>query len=146
MTINDIILLLSLLVSLGALIVSLAYNRTTHVENAYERFLSFWIEMDSCFIEHPSVHKYFYDCEWNNRLPDEGSSEYELALCIAEKFRDVFQYSEQIARDIPKKYKASYYDYMNRIMNTAIYKRMDEKNPIAYSSNHRIGSEYLVQK
>ncbi len=146
MTVNDIILLLSLLVSIGALIVSLTYNKFVHIENSYERFLSFWIEMDSCFIEHSSVHKYFYDSEWNNRIPDEESDDYEIALCIAEKFRDVFQYSEQISKDIPEKYKPSYYDYMNRIMNTAIYKRMDEKNPIMYSKNHRIGSEFLIQK
>lgn len=25
-------------------------------------------------------------------------------------------------------------------------KRMDERNPIAYSKNHNIGSEYLIQK
>lgn len=146
MTLNDIILLFSLLTSLVALFFSLVHDRTTNAELAYEKFFSFWLEMDSCFIDHPSIHKYFYDNAWTNKLPPEVGDDYDLALCVAERFRDVFQYSEQIARNVPSQYKESYYEYMNRIMNTAIYKEMDKKNPIAYTKKYRIGSTFLKSK
>lgn len=87
---DSFILLLTLIVSFAALVISIISGKTNYQEKEYERFLSFWIDMDSCFVEHPEIHKYFYDKDYNRKLPEENSMEFERAICIAEKIQRYF--------------------------------------------------------
>lgn len=86
------------------------------------------------------MHKYFYD----NIMPDpvKDKEDYELGICIAEQFREVFQYSAPLADQLPEfyfDYVKSYEEYMARISNTKIYREADKKNPIQFIKKHTIG-------
>lgn len=133
----------ALIISLGAFVaamISSVYARRSYQDNVYEIFFKMWFTMDQIFIEYPHMHKYFYD----NIMPDPATQkeDYELGICIAEQFREVFQYSAPLADQLPEyyyDYVRSYEDYMARISSTSIYREADKKNPIQFSKQHRIG-------
>lgn len=139
MDMSLLISLFALLVSLITFLIEFVYFRKNYKMERYNAFLSFWVEVDDIFIDYPYLHKYFYDNKYVNEIPY-NENEKELAICIAEKFRDVFQYSEEISYSIDKKYSKSYYEYMHRIQNTKVYKIANALNPIEYEKTTPIGS------
>ena len=114
--------------------------------DVHRQFAEMWFMMDGIFIEYPELHQYFYpsgDIDYRKKLPQDPR-DMERAICIAEKFRDVFQYSEHMAKSIIDLYEgdcASYLMYMQRIQNTEIYKEMNRRNHINIEDRKQIGGE-----
>ena len=75
--------------------------------------------MDQLFIDHPDMHKFFYKDSNNcyaKITPD--MKEYELVLCIAEKFKDVFQYTFPLEKYLNRRDRVSYAKYKEMIMDS----------------------------
>lgn len=103
--------------------------------------------MDEVFVEQPHMHKYFYEVGClipNKNGSDKEKDDYELGICIAEKFREMFQYSEPLTKYISNEFVESYYNYLKKITSTAMYMEADRRNPIQYTTEHKIGD--IVKK
>ena len=94
-------------------------------EQAYQQFAQMWFELDKIFIDHPYMHKYFYKFnekqDYVDLKPEEDN--YDLGICIAEMFCDVFQYSEPLEKYLTKEDRDSYRDYKKMIMACPIVQR-----------------------
>ena len=93
-----------------------------HEAEYYQHFVNYWLETDKLFLQHPQCRKYFYDNADIASL-DQNSRDYELILCFAEYFDDLFVYSETEVLKIhnsslPKEQVNSYLRYMARIKNS----------------------------
>ena len=120
-----IIAVLALAVSVIALIsnfTSNKYERNSFEDQIYQRFVQMWFEMDKVFIEHPEMHKYFYIDKVGNAYAEllSDNKNFELGICIAEMFCDVFQYSQPLEKYLTKDDKESYEDYKKMIMHSPI--------------------------
>lgn len=130
----DIILaVLALVVSAFALISNFTtnkYERNSFEDQVYERFAQMWFDMDQVFISYPHMHKYFYRGGENNgyALMMREDKDFELGICIAEMFCDVFQYSEPLEKYLSKEDKASYEDYKRMIMASPIVQIAKERH------------------
>lgn len=119
--------LFALVVSLIALIsgfISNRYQRISVNEQVYDRFAQMWYDMDQVFIKNPHMHKYFYRLnetgEYASLQPDDG--DFELGICIAEMFEDVFQYSKPLEKYLRAEDRASYMAYKDMIKGAPIVK------------------------
>ena len=94
-------------------------------EQAYQQFAQMWFELDKIFIDHPHMHKYFYKFNEKQDYVDlkPGEDDYDLGICIAEMFCDVFQYSEPLEKYLTKEDSDSYRDYKKMIMACPIVQR-----------------------
>lgn len=131
---SDIISIIAALISLASFYVALVYSKKSYRTSEYNRFLEYWIEMDDIFIKHPEIHKYFYG-NAKDKIPN-NENEKEIAICIAERFRDTFQYSEITSTSIPKDHKESYEEYKERIKATAIYQYACSQNLTLYEKKY----------
>ncbi len=123
----------ALVISLFALIPSFSsskYDKFSFQDQVYERFAQMWFDMDHIFIDHPEMHKYFYKSEITGQyvplLPDD--ERYDLGICIAELFSDVFQYTEPLERHLSDKDRASYLDYKTMITEAPIMLAMQQQH------------------
>ena len=123
----------ALIISMFALIPSFTsnkYEKFSFKDQVYERFAQMWFDMDHIFIEHPEMHKYFYKNERTGEYaqlsPDEAH--YELGICIAEMFSDVFQYTGPLEGHLSDADRRSYADYKNMIMDAPIMKAMRQEH------------------
>lgn len=113
---------MELVFSIVAIVISLLalFNeRTSLHDQAYDRFAQLWFDMDQILIDYPHMRKYFYTDEkgeYTPISPDDGH--YELALCIAERFSDVFQYTEPMEKYLKKEDRRSYIAYKNMIQSS----------------------------
>lgn len=130
---DAIIAVLALVVSLFALIsnfTSNKYERSTFEDQIYQRFAQMWFDMDQVFIAHPEMHKYFYQGGENNgyALLTPEDDNFELGICIAEMFCDVFQYSTPLERYLSEDDRASYVDYKKMIMASPIVQLTQQRH------------------
>ena len=87
---DDMILsLVAIFISSCVLLVTVLqsfYEKRTYQNKVYETFFKMWFLLDGIFIEHPNMHKYFYQVEFKSKVPNSQDhlEEYELGICIAE--------------------------------------------------------------
>ena len=104
-------------------IIALVNDRISLHDQAYDKFSQLWFGMDQLFIDYPHMHKYFYyDDKKNYCLVKKDSTEYELAICIAERFMDVFQYTDPLEKYLKKEDRDSYAEYKKMIMGSPAVK------------------------
>ena len=123
----------ALIISMFALIPSFTsnkYEKISFKDQVYERFAQMWFDMDHIFIEHPEMHKYFYKNEHTGEYACLNSNEehYELGICIAEMFCDVFQYTEPLEAHLSDADRQSYADYKKMILDAPIMKSMRQQH------------------
>lgn len=111
------------IIALVIAIFTFVSERISMRDKAYSKFSDIWLDMDQVFIDHPSLHKYFYTQE----TLDNKSTEYDLALCIAERFLDVFQYTKPLEKYLNKNDRQSYHEYRTKIENSPIMKEAKDK-------------------
>lgn len=123
-----IISVVAIVISVIAIIPSFTSNKIEQMslkEQAYQQFAQMWFELDKIFIDHPHMHKYFYKFsetqEYIDLKPDDEN--YDLGICIAEMFCDVFQYSEPLEKYLTNEDRSSYRDYKKMVMNCPIVQR-----------------------
>lgn len=131
----------ALLVSLIALVsnfISNRYESNSFRNQVYERFAQMWFDMDQILINHPQMRKYFYH-NYNDEYEEISTEneDYQLGLCIAEMFCDVFQYSAPLERYLINEDREGYEDYKKMIMNAPIVKMLVAQND--YRSNSSAG-------
>ena len=106
-------------ISLAALILSIVaivFQRESLKDEAYNRFSQLWFDMDQVFIDHPQMHKYFYRNRDGAYAAIEASHpDYELAVCIAERFCDAFQYTDPMEKYLRAGDRQSYKRYREMI-------------------------------
>ena len=98
-----------------------------HIIEFYHSFISYWLETDKMFIEHPECRKYFYsDISLDNLEID--SDMYQLLMAYAEYFDDLFRYSpaeliKQLREFsvVPIDQIESYIVYMESIMKRPVF-------------------------
>ncbi len=117
---------MELILSIVAIVVSLfaLFNdRTSLHDQAYEKFSQLWLDMDQLFVDHPEMHKYFYK-NHNGEYAEisKDMKEYEQALCIAEKFKDIFQYTSPFEKYLTQSDRKSYNEYKRMILESPIIK------------------------
>lgn len=103
-----------------------------------------WFLLDGIFIEHPNMHKYFYQEEFKSKVPNSQDhlEEYELGICIAEQIREIFQYTEPLIVQLPRKYDrfiVSYKDYFERVSKSQLYVTADKNNRMKYEEYQKVG-------
>ena len=117
---------MEMIISIIALVISLCaffIDRASLKDQAYDRFTQLWFGMDEVFIEHPEMHKYFYRDEQGNYAElKEDSEEYELAICIAQRFCDAFQYTAPLEKHLNESNRNSYIAYKNMIFESPALK------------------------
>ena len=130
---DSILAISALVISMFALIPSFTsnkYEKISFKDQVYERFAQMWFDMDHIFIDHPEMHKYFYknECtrEYAQLSPDD--EHYELGICIAEMFCDVFQYTEPLEAHLSDADRHSYVDYKKMIMDAPIMQMMRQQH------------------
>lgn len=130
---ETVISLFALVVSAIALIsgfISNKYQSISVNDQVYERFAQMWFDMDEVFLKHPRMHKYFYRLEETGEYavlqPDDV--DFELGVCIAEMFQDVFQYSKPLEQYLSEEDRASYLDYKKMITEAPIVKVAHERH------------------
>ena len=115
---------MELALSIAAIVISLIaiFNeRVSLHDQAYDKFSQLWFGMDQIFIDYPYMHKYFYKDEKGEYFPiSTESKDFELAVCIAERFSDVFQYTDPLEKYLSKKDRDSYIKYKQMILNSPI--------------------------
>ena len=129
---EGVIAVFALIISVFALIPSFTSNKYEKIsfnDQVYERFAQMWFDMDHIFIEHPEMHKYFYKSEITGDYVylNPGDDGYELGICIAELFGDVFQYTTPLEKYLAKADRDSYVDYKKMIMESPIMKTMKQQ-------------------
>lgn len=149
MFLDIITIIISVIALFTAAITAIIENRNHRVDVYTEisrEFAEMWFEMDGLFIDSPGLHQYFYPTEEGKpccSMPEEGTRDYYQAICIAEKFRDIFQYSEHLAVQLfdngNKEDAYSYYMYMKRISACPIYAEMERLNPVEINTVRPIG-------
>lgn len=119
--------IIALVISIFALIPKFAsnrYARSSYKDQVRDRFVQMLDDMDKVFVEHPEMHKYFYFDETNKTYAEllPGNKDYELGLCIAEMFRDAFQYILPLKEHLSEYDRESYEDYKKMIESSPIYR------------------------
>ena len=115
---------MELILSIVAIVISLIAimnERISLHDQAYEKFSQLWLDMDQLFVDHPEMHKFFYkdqDGHYATITPE--MKEYEQALCIAERFIDVFQYTSPLEKYLKNSDRESYLQYKEMINNSPI--------------------------
>lgn len=113
-----------------------------HVIEFYHSFITYWLETDKMFIEHPECRKYFY-----SDIPidgmDKNSSEYQLIMSFAEYFDDLFRYSPSELNKQLKSFSVvpydqieSYISYMEGIMKRPAFLQYLADNHANVNSNN----------
>ena len=125
--------IVALVVSIFALIPSFTSNRYEKIsfkDQVYERFAQMWFDMDHIFIDHPEMHKYFYKVESTGKyaILNPNDDKFELGICIAELFTDVFQYTAPLEEYLSESDRASYLDYKKMIMDAPIMHAMKQEH------------------
>ncbi len=117
--------IIALVVSVFTLIANFIrnnYARSSFEDKVYERFVQMWTDIDKVFIEHPNMHKFFYydrvSQTYAKLLP--GDKDFGLGICIAEMFRDAFQYAAPLEKYLSENDKQSYEDYKKMIAASPI--------------------------
>ncbi len=128
-----IIAVSALIISIFALIPSFTsnkYEKMTLNDQVYQRFAQMWFDMDHIFIDHPQMHKYFYRSEITGEYAELTSDNeyYDLGICIAEMFCDVFQYTAPLEAYLSDADRESYIDYKKMIMNAPIVQLMQQQH------------------
>ena len=117
---------MELIISIAALVISLCaffIDRASLKDQAYDRFTQLLFGMDEVFIEHPEMHKYFYPDEQGKYAElKEDSEEFELAVCIAQRFSDAFQYTAPLEKHLNESNRKSYTAYKNMISESPALK------------------------
>lgn len=114
---------MELAISIIALVVSLIaiFNeRTSLHDQAYDKFSQLWFGMDQVFIDYPRMHKYFYKENGVYTDLDENNKDFELGICIAEKFCDVFQYTAPLEKYLKRTDRESYVQYKEMVLSSPI--------------------------
>ena len=129
---ETIIALVALVISIVSLISSFLSNKYDKIsvrEQVYDRFSKMWYDMDEVFIKNPQMHKYFYRNNETGRYGElkPGDKDYELGICIAELFDDLFQYTKPLEKYLRKDDLASYNDYKKMIMDSPIVQTAKRK-------------------
>ena len=122
---ESVVSIVALAVSVFALLSSFTSNKYEKIsfdDQVYERFAQMWFDMDHIFIEHPEMHKYFYRNKFTGEYAplNRDDSDYEMGICIAELFSDVFQYTSPLEKYLLDADRESYNDYKRMIMNAPI--------------------------
>ena len=145
---DDMILsLVAIFISSCVLLVTVLqsfYEKRTYQNKVYETFFKMWFLLDGIFIEHPNMHKYFYQEEFKSKVPNSQDhlEEYELGICIAEQIREIFQYTEPLIVQLPRKYDSfivSYKDYFERVSKSQLYVTADKNNRMKYEEYQKVG-------
>ncbi len=126
----------------GFIIPQLKGAHDVEVIDFYHSFITYWLETDKMFIEHPECRKYFYS-DLSIEEMDKGSSEYQLIMSFAEYFDDLFRYSPAELKKQLKSFSVvpydqieSYLDYMQTIKRRpAFLQYMKENHSIVNSNN-----------
>ncbi len=126
---------MELIISIVAIVISLLalFNeRTSLHDQAYDKFSQLWFDMDQIFIDYPYMRKYFYANEKGEYVSIASDDDhYDLAICIAERFSDVFQYTEPMEKYLKKEDRKSY----------AAYKKMIQSAPPMINLHFRYWSD-----
>lgn len=121
----------------GFIIPQLKSSHEVEVIEFYHSFITYWLETDKMFIEHPECRKYFYkDISIENMNKD--SAEYQLIMSFAEYFDDLFRYSPAELKKQLKSFSVVPYD---QILSYIDYMEMIKKRPafVTYlNDNHSI--------
>lgn len=122
--------IVSLVISIAAVVATVwtvQVQRENNQKNANAVFANLWFELDQLFVEQPHMHKYFYThCTEEGVDPGKKTvteitsddDNYELALCIAERMVDVFQYAELFKHSLSETDKNSYEEFKKSIFLT----------------------------
>lgn len=117
-----ILSIVAIVISLIALLfelISLIFEKVSLHDQAYDKFSQLWFSMDQVFIEYPYMRKFFYpDSDGNYASIVNDDEKSELAICIAERFCDVFQYTEPWEKYLKKDDRKSYVAYKAMIMKS----------------------------
>ena len=132
---------MELIISIIAIVLSLIAiinERESLHDQAYDRFSQLWFGMDEVFIQHPEMHKYFY-YDNNGEYASIGEKDdcYELAVCIAERFCDAFQYTAPLEKYLSRNDRKSYLKYKEMIIESPAVKHshiVDEQNEFSWNS------------
>lgn len=99
-----------------------------HIIEFYHSFITYWLETDKMFIEHPECRKYFYSDISLDDL-DKESDKYQLLMAYSEYFDDLFRYSpaeliKQLREFsvVPIDQIESYLKYMESIMKRPVFR------------------------
>lgn len=100
-------------------LIALISDRVSLHDQAYDKFSQLWFGMDQLFIDYPHMHKYFYYNE-NKQYSsiDKDNKDYQLAICIAERFLDVFQYTDPLEKYLKKADRESYKQYKAMVLGS----------------------------
>lgn len=113
---------MELAISIVAIVISfiaLFNDRVSLHDQAYDKFSQLWFGMDQIFIDYPYMHKYFYKNDDNEYATiDINNKDFELAVCISERFCDVFQYTDPWEKYLNNKDRDSYVKYKQMILNS----------------------------
>ena len=124
---------MELVFSIVAIVLSLiaiVNERMSLHDEAYDKFSQFWFGIDDLFIEHPEMRKYFYRDKKGNYAPIcESDDSFELAVCIAERICDVFQYTKQLEKYLESRDFIEYKKYKEMIMCSPIFEKADLIDP-----------------
>ena len=120
--------MMELIISIIAIVISLfaLFNeRTSMHDQAYDKFSQLWFGLDQIFIDYPYMRKFFYyDNAKEYAVIDSDNEDYDLALCIAERFSDVFQYTEPWEKYLKKEDRDSYTAYKQMIQGSPAMKEL----------------------
>lgn len=102
-------------------LVAIVMQRMSLHDQAYEKFMRIWLDMDQLFVDHPEMHKFFYkDQDGKYAEISKAMDEYPLAVCIAEKFKDIFQYTFPFEKYLTAQDRDSYIKYKKMIGNSPV--------------------------
>lgn len=128
-----VIAILALVISAFALVsnfTSNKYEREALRDQIYQRFAQMWFDMDQIFIDYPYMRKYFYQGgeNYGYAVLKPEDKDFDRGLAIAERFCDVFQYSEPLEKYLKEDDLASYLDYKEMILAAPIVKLTQQRN------------------
>ena len=122
--------IVSLVISIAAVVATVwtvVEQRENNQKNANAVFANLWFELDQLFVQQPHMHKYFYThCTEKGAGPGKksvakitaDSKDFDLALCIAERMVDVFQYAKLFKDSLSDADKNSYEEFKKSIFLT----------------------------
>ena len=123
--VSIVISFVAVMISIGTIYVQIKGNQ----KNVNSIFANLWFDLDQVFTDHPEMHKYFYSHstdgymtskELITTIPEpqkENEEEFELALCIAERIVDVFQYADLFKDSLNQEDRDSYERYRKRMLS-----------------------------
>ena len=132
--ISLIISIVAVVAAIGTVILQVISNHAQIKRNQKDInavFANLWIELDQMFIEHPNMHKYFYahdikkdDSPLSGQPEAVPEEDYELAICIAERIVDVFQYAELFKDSLNTTDRESYEQFKKRFFSSEFMEKV----------------------